>query len=145
MNENKLISTYSSSHQNESNQLIHYICVPIIFFNVIAFIYYYSTLLITLALILSTLIFYYRSLPRFLPGIIILYSFALTACYFFAPLEVFIPANITLFVLAWIGQFWGHKIEGKNPSFLENVLFLLVGPAWVMWKLQDKFFKGQKS
>jgi uncharacterized membrane protein YGL010W len=45
-----------------------------------------------------------------------------------------------LFVVAWIGQFWGHKIEGKKPSFFQDLFFLLVGPAWVMAKLQKKIF-----
>ena len=37
-----------------------------------------------------------------------------------------------IFVLAWIGQFIGHKIEGKKPSFLEDVKFLLIGPIWLL-------------
>ena len=37
-----------------------------------------------------------------------------------------------VFVLAWIGQFIGHAIEGRKPSFLEDVKFLLVGPAWLL-------------
>jgi uncharacterized membrane protein YGL010W len=39
---------------------------------------------------------------------------------------------IIAFVLAWIGQFWGHSIEGKKPSFLKDLQFLLIGPAWLM-------------
>ena len=37
-----------------------------------------------------------------------------------------------IFVIAWIGQFIGHKIEGKKPSFLEDLQFLMVGPAWLL-------------
>ena len=37
-----------------------------------------------------------------------------------------------VFVLAWIGQFIGHKIEGKKPSFMKDLQFLLVGPMWLM-------------
>ncbi len=40
--------------------------------------------------------------------------------------------SITVFVLAWIGQFYGHKIEGKKPSFFEDLAFLLIGPLWVV-------------
>ena len=36
------------------------------------------------------------------------------------------------FVLLWIMQFVGHKIEGKKPSFFEDLQFLLIGPAWVI-------------
>jgi uncharacterized membrane protein YGL010W len=39
-----------------------------------------------------------------------------------------------LFVLAWVGQFVGHAIEGRRPSFLDDVKFLLVGPLWVLVK-----------
>ena len=40
--------------------------------------------------------------------------------------------GIAVFVGAWIGQFIGHKIEGKKPSFFKDVQFLLIGPAWLM-------------
>jgi uncharacterized membrane protein YGL010W len=43
--------------------------------------------------------------------------------------------SIILFVLAWIGQFYGHKVEGMKPSFFKDLQFLLVGPAWVFKKL----------
>jgi uncharacterized membrane protein YGL010W len=39
---------------------------------------------------------------------------------------------LIIFVIAWIGQFIGHKIEGKKPSFLEDVQYLLIGPAWLL-------------
>ena len=39
---------------------------------------------------------------------------------------------ILIFTLAWIGQFVGHRIEGKKPSFLKDVFFLLIGPLWVI-------------
>ena len=37
-----------------------------------------------------------------------------------------------IFVVAWIGQFIGHKIEGKKPSFFEDLQFLLIGPMWLL-------------
>jgi len=42
---------------------------------------------------------------------------------------------LTLFFLAWIGQFYGHQLEGKKPSFLQDLQFLLIGPAWVFEKI----------
>jgi uncharacterized membrane protein YGL010W len=41
-------------------------------------------------------------------------------------------AAAAVFVVAWIGQFIGHAIEGKKPSFFEDVKFLLIGPAWLL-------------
>ena len=45
---------------------------------------------------------------------------------------------IGVFVVAWIGQFVGHKIEGRKPSFLTDLTYLLIGPAWVLAKLYRK-------
>jgi uncharacterized membrane protein YGL010W len=48
--------------------------------------------------------------------------------------------SLTVFAAAWIGQFYGHKIEGKKPSFINDLQFLLIGPAWVI----DNLFKEKK-
>jgi uncharacterized membrane protein YGL010W len=138
MGENELITTYSSSHQNKTNQFIHYICVPIIFFNVVGFIYYFSPLWLTLSIVTATLVFYYKSMRSFFPLMIILYLFCLCICYFFATTTTFLYLNLSFFILAWIGQFIGHKIEGKKPSFFQDLFFLMVGPAWVMKKFKSK-------
>lgn len=45
---------------------------------------------------------------------------------------------VTIFVLAWIGQFIGHKIEGAKPSFFKDLQFLLMGPAWLLSFLYDR-------
>ena len=50
-----------------------------------------------------------------------------------------------VFVVAWIGQFVGHKIEGKKPSFFEDLQFLLIGPAWVANSLSEKLAKPKTS
>ena len=65
--------------------------------------------------------------------------------------DVFFTSSIiyiSLFVLAWIGQFYGHKVEGKKPSFFKDLQFLLIGPLWCMdaylgkvipkWKTRQK-------
>jgi len=46
--------------------------------------------------------------------------------------------SIIIFVLAWIGQFWGHNVEGLKPSFAKDLQFLLIGPLWVIQKLGKK-------
>ena len=39
---------------------------------------------------------------------------------------------VAIFVVAWVGQFIGHAVEGKRPSFFKDLLFLLVGPLWLL-------------
>ena len=47
--------------------------------------------------------------------------------------------SLVVFVLAWIGQFWGHKVEGKKASFFEDIQYLMIGPAWIMGFLYRKW------
>jgi uncharacterized membrane protein YGL010W len=59
-------------------------------------------------------------------------------------IELFVPAPLwltmlSIFVIAWIGQFWGHKHEGKKPSFFEDVKYLMIGPLWTLSHLFDRW------
>jgi uncharacterized membrane protein YGL010W len=42
---------------------------------------------------------------------------------------------LVIFVAGWIGQFIGHAIEGKRPSFAKDIVFLLIGPLWLLGHL----------
>jgi uncharacterized membrane protein YGL010W len=42
---------------------------------------------------------------------------------------------VGLFILAWVGQFIGHAIEKKRPSFFKDVQFLMIGPIWLLASL----------
>jgi len=37
-----------------------------------------------------------------------------------------------LFVVGWVFQFVGHLIEGNQPAFFQNPIYLLVGPWWLV-------------
>ena len=87
--------------------------------------------LITLAL---TLFYYFKlskvmALGMFVVGVIILWGNHLIEQNYQRPLWIF---SVIIFVIAWIGQFIGHKIEGKKPSFIKDLQFLLIGPAWLL-------------
>ena len=144
MNEAAIISTYSSSHQNPTNQLIHFVCVPVIFFNVVALMYALLPVYAVAAFVAGSMIFYFRSMRSFVPHMIVLYGLVLGTCALLAGYKWFVGANVIAFVVAWIGQFWGHKIEGKKPSFFQDIFFLLVGPAWVMEKMRLKLATQSK-
>ena len=40
--------------------------------------------------------------------------------------------GLGLFVVGWILQFAGHLIEGNQPAFFRNPVYLLVGPLWLL-------------
>ena len=89
------LTLYGRDHQNPTNKLIHWICVPVILFTVFG--------------LLMSIPF-----PLVLIGLK-LWQFSLI-----------------VFIIAWIFQFIGHKIEGQKPSFIEDLQFLLIGPIWLL-------------
>jgi len=143
---------YAVSHQNPKNKAIHYICVPAIFFSIVGLLMSIpSTFLSDLlhlnqpiienwafVVLLFVLIFYIR-LSVAMAIKIAIFSFISLVLNFYIgqqiPLWIF---SISVFVIAWIGHFYGHNIEGKKPSFLKDLQFLLIGPAWVVNNLFSK-------
>jgi uncharacterized membrane protein YGL010W len=127
---------YAVSHQNPTNKLIHWICVPTIFFSIVGLFYCVKLNMINLAhlALFFVIIFYVRLSWKMAIGMIL---FGLICLFFCDLLELncsiaFYKIGIVLFVLAWIRQFIGHKIEGKKPSFLHDIQFLMIGPAWLL-------------
>jgi len=149
---NQWFDEYAVSHQNETNQLIHYVCVPLIFFSIVGLFmsiqsHFISSIFnlnnplienwasIVLALVL---LFYLRlSISMFFKMLIFSISCIIGNYYLGQKLPLFY-SSLVIFVVAWIGQFYGHKVEGQKPSFLKDLQFLLIGPAWVIKKLTLK-------
>ncbi len=139
-----LLEKYGESHQNGTNKLIHWVCVPSIMFSLFGLLYAIpfpverSLFLNWGAVFLAAALVYYLrlSLPMFLGFVVIggLMLWGVNAIYMatFGDAAMLALVSLAIFVVAWIGQFIGHKIEGKKPSFLEDVQFLLIGPAWLL-------------
>lgn len=135
----QLLDEYAQSHQNRSNKIIHYFCVPIIFWTITAMLWIVKIPVVeNLAVIVTVLISLYY-LSKDLKIAIQMIIFSLLCLVLNAFLEnlglPLLALSITLFVIAWIFQFIGHKIEGKKPSFLKDLQFLLIGPAWIVRQL----------
>lgn len=142
------LEEYGESHRNKTNKLIHWICVPSIMFSVLGMLASIPTLSLfnwvpaDLALfanwagvvMILAMLFYLRlSFMMFLGmaviAIAMMFGVREVAKIQLAPLWVICLA---IFVVAWIFQFIGHKIEGKKPSFFKDLQFLLIGPAWLL-------------
>ena len=140
---------YAVSHQNETNTKIHFICVPAIFFSIIGILMSINTSLLNglipidapifvnwaFLIAIPALIFYLRLSFKIFLEMFVLTLICLAGNYFLGQYINLLYASIAIFVIAWIGQFYGHKIEGKKPSFLKDVQFLLIGPIWVIEKM----------
>ncbi len=129
------LAEYSISHQNPLNKRLHWLCVPLITFSVVGLLWSISSIAALIGLILA-MIFYARlSTPLF--SVMSLFSTLIVVLIWIlsAPLESLSPYAslgfyLSLFIVGWIGQFYGHKVEGKKPSFFKDLQFLLIGPAW---------------
>jgi uncharacterized membrane protein YGL010W len=133
---------YGESHQNPTNKLIHWICVPAIFFSIVCLLSLIPIAgrftVASLAMILASM-FYVTISPRITIGLVLFYMLCLWGASMLSNLSVPLwQIALVIFVVAWIGQFWGHKIEGKKPSFLKDLQFLLIGPAWLMGSVYKK-------
>ncbi len=149
---NQWFDEYAESHQNETNQQIHFICVPVIFFSIVGLLMSINSTIISSILnihnpfienwaalvLLFLLLFYIRLSFNIFVKMLVLSIVCLVVNYFLGELVPLLPTSIILFIVAWIGQFYGHKLEGKKPSFFKDLQFLLIGPAWVFEKLLQK-------
>jgi uncharacterized membrane protein YGL010W len=128
----QLLAHYGSSHTHPTNELIHFIAIPLIMLSLCGLMFALHPW-VAYAFIAASMVYYARlSWIFFLSmtawSLIILISIHALQPYVLA-------TSVVIFVLAWIFQFIGHKIEGKKPSFLEDLQYLWVGPLFVLSKL----------
>jgi len=125
----ELFERYGESHRNPSNKAIHWICVPLITWSVLAALWAWSPMAAYAGIGLA-LAFYAWLSPSIALGMLVVLALMVYPLTLLGGRALVVAAAV--FVLAWIGQFIGHVIEGKKPSFFEDVKFLLVGPAWLL-------------
>ena len=134
---------YGASHQNPTNKVIHWICVPFILLTVLGMLWAAPVpaamasvspwLNWATVVMLLGLIYYFALSPSLGAGMsIVLALFAYILHALAAAGLPMMTASVSVFILAWIGQFIGHQIEGKKPSFFKDIQFLMIGPIWLL-------------
>ena len=133
---------YAESHQNKTNKLIHWICVPAIVFSLLGLVWsipvplFFPTYLNWATFVIAfSLYYYFRLSPALAISMLVvtgLMSYLIVKIEMTYGIPMLRWICLGVFVLAWIFQFVGHKIEGKKPSFLDDVKFLLIGPIWLL-------------
>ena len=137
------LEAYGESHQNGTNKLIHWICVPGIFLTIAGLLWAIPTpdafaqvpyLNWATIVLVPILLFYMRLSVKVAVGMALFSLLCVAVVAWYAQSGPFglVATSTFLFVAFWIMQFVGHKIEGKKPSFFEDLQFLLIGPAWVI-------------
>lgn len=137
------LDEYNDSHQNSFNKLTHWICVPAIMLSLLGLLWSVKTPDVFMSLpfvfnwavlfAVMSILYYLLISPRLALGMLVVAAVMLCLLQwldgFTTPLWLI---STTIFVVAWIGQFIGHHVEGKRPSFFKDVQFLLIGPLWLL-------------
>ncbi len=140
-----LLAEYGESHQHWVNKIIHWLCVPLIFWAILGFISLLPVPRIGLGF-LGSLSYLDVVAMVFVTVFYARLSLVMAVGMFFLVLLMEYMVNLvnqtqginawmvylSVFVVAWIFQFIGHRIEGKKPSFFKDIQFLLIGPSWLM-------------
>ncbi|MEO6927929.1 MAG: Mpo1-like protein [Casimicrobiaceae bacterium] len=126
---NQWFDRYGESHRDPLNKALHWICVPAITWSVVAIAWWLSPY-VALALCAAALAFYASLSPAIALGMLAFVALVMASLAYLPVNLAWVAASV--FVVAWIGQFAGHAVEGRKPSFVDDLKFLLIGPAWLL-------------
>ena len=140
------LAEYGESHQNPVNKALHWLCVPPILLSALGFLWAApfpatglapASVLNWATLAMAAGLLYYTMLSRrlalgMLPvlAVVVLILRIMSAW----PLPLW-QSCLAIFAVAWVGQFIGHAVEGRRPSFFKDLQFLLIGPLWLLGDL----------
>ena len=135
-----LLAEYGLSHQHPVNKRVHWVCVPAIVFSLLGFLWLLPVPLSTppwvnwASAVIALAMFYYLVLtPKLALGMVVVVAVNVAAILALERTRLpLIYVYAVIFAAAWLGQFWGHRIEGARPSFFKDLQFLLIGPLWLL-------------
>jgi uncharacterized membrane protein YGL010W len=144
----QFLEEYRRTHGNATNALVHTICVPVILFASFGLLWsvpvgvwlgftglwgtwlnaaniagplvlvFYATLSARAAVLMAVILLFCTA------GVVGLQDVGVPLTWFCGG----------LWIAAWLGQFYGHHVEGAKPAFLDDVVFLLIGPLFILDK-----------
>lgn len=125
----QLLAHYGESHRHPRNEMIHFVAIPLIMLSLLGLLFAFHPW-VAYAFVAASMVYYARLSVVFLLAMAVLSVIGLLLVHAMGDRVLLISAAI--FVAAWIAQFVGHKIEGKKPSFFEDLQYLWVGPLFVL-------------
>jgi uncharacterized membrane protein YGL010W len=128
----QLLAHYEESHRDPRNEKIHFVAIPLILVSLLGLLSAVHPWA-AYAFVLASLVYYARLSAVWLATMAVVSALALGLVY--AMGERVLIISVGVFVLAWIAQFVGHKLEGRKPSFFEDLQYLWIGPIFVLSKL----------
>ena len=132
----ELLNHYAQSHHHPTNEGIHFAAIPLIMLSLIGLMFCLHPL-VAYGFILASMVYYLRLSLVFTAAMSVWSAIMLAVVHAMGEQRLYIC--LAVFVGAWVMQFIGHKIEGKKPSFFEDVQYLWIGPLFVLQPLMRKF------
>lgn len=140
------LAEYSISHRHPANKTLHWICVPWIVFSIFGLLrlvpvgneFVNIATLGAVGMLLYYAMLSWRLTLGMVPAFLLMAAMVEWSFHSFGAMTHAI-AMVAIFVLAWIGQFIGHHMEGAKPSFLKDLQFLLIGPLWLLADVYRRF------
>ena len=144
------LNEYAESHQNPINVMIHWLCVPLIMLSIIGLL---ATIQFNMMIFPSFSQFHHAGSLLIICGCIYYLFLSRSLLLGMLPISLSMlmivdwlskfeyplwKISLIIFIVSWAGQFYGHKIEGKKPSFFKDIQFLLIGPLWLLSKMYRK-------
>lgn len=142
------LNEYKESHGHALNKLLHWICVPAIIFSILGLLWQLKTptpvdVLLpdnwAITTVLACLVYYFILSPPLALGMVFVSGAMLLFIVWLERLPVILwQICLVIFICGWAGQFIGHVVEGKRPSFFKDFQFLLIGPLWLLAAIYRK-------
>jgi len=134
MTKSELFREYAAYHADSRNRACHAVGIPLIVIGIMGVAHLARLGPLDLAIVggLATLLYYYAIDPR--GALISTVAFAIMY-----EIAIRLPWQVAIaaFVIGWVFQLVGHRFEGTKPKFLENVVYLLIGPLYIFEETLD--------
>ncbi len=144
------LAEYARSHRDDTNKLLHWICIPIIVMSIVGLLWSLpvpETFRVAspalnwgTVFLMAAVVYYFILSISLAVGALPFVVFIVTVVAWLdglgTPLWL---TSICLFVGGWAGQFAGHWYEGSRPSFFRDLQFLMIGPLWLIAGIYRRF------
>ncbi|HET6893863.1 MAG TPA: Mpo1-like protein [Candidatus Baltobacteraceae bacterium] len=135
MTKEQLYADYAGYHQDVRNRRAHAVGIPLIVLGLLGLLHACPLLRIgplDLAVVAAiAVLLYYVALD--VRGALI--SAVAFAILYGIAIRLSWELSVAAFILGWVFQLVGHRFEGNKPKFLENLVYLLIGPLYFFQEL----------
>jgi len=139
----RLLAHYEQSHRHPTNERIHLVAIPAIMVSIVGLLYALHPW-VAFAFVAASMVYYLMLGAPVLLAVMLGWSAVMFALVY-AMGDKVLPISAGMFVVGWVFQFVGHRIEGKKPSFFEDLQYLYVGPLFVVVRLLPRLGKFTQS